>query len=87
MVYEFQPKAQSLYDLYVKSSSPTFNQRSQMLVQGAPTAIPLRTLWSFIIQIAMAIKKVHENGLALRTIDASKILVTSKNRCVSSFDE
>jgi len=35
---------------------------------------------SYIFQIASGIKAVHEAGLAVRTIDASKILVTGQNR-------
>ncbi|EIN05871.1 hypothetical protein PUNSTDRAFT_106925 [Punctularia strigosozonata HHB-11173 SS5] len=39
-----------------------------------------RTLWTYIVQIASAIKAVHDAGLAVRMIDPSKILVTGKNR-------
>lgn len=37
-------------------------------------------MWTYIVQIANAIKTVHGAGLAVRTIDATKILVTGKNR-------
>ncbi|RXW17655.1 hypothetical protein EST38_g8199 [Candolleomyces aberdarensis] len=37
-------------------------------------------MWSYIVQIASAIKKVHEAGHALRSLDANKILLTSQNR-------
>jgi hypothetical protein len=46
--------------------------------------IPERTLWSYIVQIASAIKKVHETGNPVRMIDATKILVTGQNRYVNS---
>jgi PAB-dependent poly(A)-specific ribonuclease subunit 3 len=42
-----------------------------------------RVLWSYVVQIANAMKEVHDHGLAFRTLDASKVLVTGKNRCVS----
>lgn len=37
-------------------------------------------LWSYVTQLASAVKAVHSNGLAARVIDTSKVLVTSKNR-------
>ncbi|KAG6804697.1 hypothetical protein H0H92_003203, partial [Tricholoma furcatifolium] len=44
------------------------------------TIIPERTLWSYIVQIASAIRKVHNAGQAIQTIDATKILLTGQNR-------
>ncbi|KEF56974.1 PAB-dependent poly(A)-specific ribonuclease subunit pan3 [Exophiala aquamarina CBS 119918] len=37
-------------------------------------------LWSYVVQIASALKVIHSSGLAARVVDPSKILVTSKNR-------
>ena len=37
-------------------------------------------LWSYVVQIASALKSIHSAGLAARVVDASKILVTGKNR-------
>lgn len=37
-------------------------------------------LWSYVIQIASALKTIHGVGLAARVLDPSKILVTGKNR-------
>jgi PAB-dependent poly(A)-specific ribonuclease subunit 3 len=42
--------------------------------------VPERTLWSYVVQIANATKAVHDAGMAVRVLDASKILVTGKNR-------
>ncbi|KAG1765162.1 hypothetical protein EV702DRAFT_1213722 [Suillus placidus] len=42
--------------------------------------LPEATLWSYMTQIASAIKVVHEAGLAVRMVDATKIMVTGKNR-------
>jgi PAB-dependent poly(A)-specific ribonuclease subunit 3 len=52
-------------------------QQSQITQQQH---VPERTLWSYIIQIASAIKKVHEWGLAVRMVDVTKILVIGQNR-------
>lgn len=40
-----------------------------------------RVLWSYVVQIANAMKEVHDRGLAFRTLDVSKVLVTGRNRC------
>lgn len=37
-------------------------------------------LWTYIVQIASALKSIHNSGLAARVLDPSKILVTGKNR-------
>jgi len=42
--------------------------------------LPERTLWSYIVQLASAIKRVHERGQAVRMLDVTKILVTGQNR-------
>lgn len=38
------------------------------------------SLWSFLIQLVAAIKAIHDAGLAARTVLASKVLLTGKNR-------
>lgn len=40
-----------------------------------------RVLWSYVVQIANAMKEVHDAGLAFRGLDVSKVLVVGKNRC------
>jgi PAB-dependent poly(A)-specific ribonuclease subunit 3 len=57
-------------------------QRHQQQLQAQQQVIPERTLWSYIIQLLSAIKKVHEHGQAVRMIDVSKVLVTGQNRFV-----
>lgn len=44
--------------------------------------IPERLLWSYITQIANALKAIHTSGLAARNMDPSKVLITGKNRYV-----
>lgn len=47
---------------------------------GRLERIPEQTLWSYIFQIASAMRAVHEAGFAVRMVDASKILWTGQNR-------
>jgi PAB-dependent poly(A)-specific ribonuclease subunit 3 len=41
---------------------------------------PEHDLWGHIVQLASALKTIHEGGVAAQTVMASKVLVTSKNR-------
>lgn len=38
------------------------------------------TLWSYVCQIASALKTIHQGGLAARVLDTTKVIVTAKNR-------
>uniref|UniRef100_A0A8H7XVS5 PAN2-PAN3 deadenylation complex subunit PAN3 n=1 Tax=Psilocybe cubensis TaxID=181762 RepID=A0A8H7XVS5_PSICU len=86
--YAYYPNAKTLYDAHMKPKPPpTYQQtvyygRHQQLhqLQQAQQTIPERTLWSYIIQLASAIKKVHSSDLAVRMIDVTKVLVTGQNR-------
>lgn len=73
MVYDFHPEATTIADEWL--SPDAMNRRHQA---GMP--IPERVIWSYVIQIANALKAVHSAGLAVRNLDASKILITGKNR-------
>lgn len=81
VVYDYFPNAQTLYEAHLKPKAPQF-QNGRLQAQNV--RLLERTLWSYIIQIAGAIKAVHDAGLAVRVIDVTKILVTSKNRFVLS---
>lgn len=94
MSYAYYANARTLYDTHIKPdlqqppplsvSGSTFYQTRQPPRQQShlhqQQLVPERTLWSYIIQIASAIKKVHERGLAVRMVDVTKILVTGQNR-------
>ena len=54
----------------------TRNVRGRNITEQVSEAV----LWSYVVQIASALKTIHTNGLAARIIDTSKILVTDKNR-------
>ncbi|KXN85914.1 PAB-dependent poly(A)-specific ribonuclease subunit PAN3 [Leucoagaricus sp. SymC.cos] len=64
-------------------TSTPHKQRFNTQPQPSPDPsqiIPERTLWSYIVQLASAIKKVHDLGTPVRMIDPTKILITSSNR-------
>jgi len=47
---------------------------------GRPQIIPENDLWSYIVQVASALRTIHEGGVAAQTVVPSKIIITSKNR-------
>lgn len=69
---DYHPLSQTLADKHFTFGRHPNNARPQIL--------PENDLWSYIVQIASALRSIHEGGLAAQTVTASKILVTSKNR-------
>ncbi|KAJ3069029.1 PAB-dependent poly(A)-specific ribonuclease subunit 3 [Podochytrium sp. JEL0797] len=83
-VYDYHPLSITLSAKYfVNTNAP--QQRS-----GKVTSVPEKSLWSYIVQISLALKTLHAAGLAARILEPSKILVTGKNRvrlnCCGIFD-
>lgn len=72
-ITDYHPCSKTLAETHFASSS-----RYASRVQDA--RVTEHVLWGYVIQIANALKTIHGTGLAARVIDASKILVTSKNR-------
>lgn len=79
VVYDYHPNAETLFDLHLKPRPPTFHNG---ILQQSKTIslVSEQTLWSYIVQLASAIQAIHDAGLAVRFMDPTKILVTSKNR-------
>lgn len=83
VVYTYHPDAQTLYEAHLKPKAPTMQThygRSSHLQAHHPTVIPERTIWSYVVQIASAIKVAHDAGQAVRMVDVSKVLLTGQNR-------
>ncbi|CAO3565111.1 unnamed protein product [Mortierella alpina] len=78
-VYDYHPCSKTLYDVHFGAQAQL---ASQVVVGGSKSAdvIHERVLWSYLIQLTSALKKIHSSGLAARLIDPTKILVTGKNR-------
>lgn len=47
---------------------------------GRPTPVPEKVLWSYLVQLASALKAIHKAKLAARCIDITKVILTDKNR-------
>ncbi|CZR51404.1 related to poly(A)-specific ribonuclease [Phialocephala subalpina] len=72
-VYDYHPMSKTL----VEQHAPTTNRYGN---RSAHTPIQEHVLWGYIVQIASAIRAVHEAKLAVRCMDPSKVLVTETNR-------
>ncbi|MCJ1409726.1 PAB-dependent poly(A)-specific ribonuclease subunit 3 [Ptychographa xylographoides] len=72
-ITDYHPCAKTLAETHFASSS-----RYSSRVQDA--RVTEQVLWSYVIQIANALKTIHGAGLAARVVESTKILVTSKNR-------
>jgi PAB-dependent poly(A)-specific ribonuclease subunit 3 len=80
VAYAYHPNAQTIYDVHIKARAPMYHHGK---VQTQPSIVPESTIWSYVVQLASAIKAVHEVGQAVRMIDITKVLVTGKNRSVT----
>ncbi|KAF2726055.1 hypothetical protein K431DRAFT_214020 [Polychaeton citri CBS 116435] len=72
VVSDYHPLSQTLAE---KHFAPT-----RLASRSAGQIVPENDLWGYIVQLANALKAIHSNGLAAQTVQASKILLTSKNR-------
>jgi PAB-dependent poly(A)-specific ribonuclease subunit 3 len=82
-VYDYHPLAVTLFDAFVKPRSASSGARSRK--SESSESLEEDLLWSFIIQISNAMKAVHDRGMAFRTIDSSKILLTEKTRYIDAI--
>lgn len=68
--------------VFVSEFHPGYETLEALCSTGMPVQEPV--LWTFIIQIAGALRCIHMAGLACRVVDASKILVQGGNRILIS---
>ncbi|KAI5302444.1 Protoheme IX farnesyltransferase, mitochondrial [Ascosphaera pollenicola] len=74
-VFDYHPLSKTLAEHHLGGSNRYTPGR-----HVAPTHIPEQVLWSYVTQIASALKAIHSANLAARIIEPSKILLTGKNR-------
>ncbi len=75
---EYHPLSKTLLEYHHLGGHP-YNARPFRGSQNKDQ-VTEAVLWSYVVQIASALKAIHNAGLAARVLDASKILVTGKNR-------
>lgn len=79
-VYDYHPLSKTLAETHFGPSPRYTTPR-----HSVGPIVPEPVLWSYIVQIASALKVIHSAGLAARVIEGSKILVTSKMRYLNQF--
>ncbi|KAI9483762.1 MAG: hypothetical protein EXX96DRAFT_606721 [Benjaminiella poitrasii] len=79
-IFDYHPCSITLYEAY-------FSPQAQALLHARIQAtgmnmmpVPETALWSFIIQIASALKEIHHAGLSARSLEPNRIIMTNKNR-------
>ena len=71
-VQDYHPLSRTLAEVHLTPDpAARFQQKS---------LIPEKVLWSYISQIATALKAIHSAHLAARCLDVTKIILTEKNR-------
>ncbi|KAH8677225.1 PAB-dependent poly(A)-specific ribonuclease subunit PAN3 [Ilyonectria robusta] len=73
-VQDYHPLSKTLAELHLPPN-PAHGSRYHQ-----KTPLSEAVLWGYITQIANALKAIHSINLAARCIDASKIILTDKNR-------
>ena len=71
VVTDYHPRSLTLAEKHFSASRQP---------QRAGGSVTENELWTYVVQLASALKTVHEGGLAAQTIMLSKVLLTSKNR-------
>lgn len=72
-VFDYYPNSKTLVEHHFAAPANRYGSRTN-------NSIPVQIIWGYVVQIASAIKSVHSSGLAIRCMDPSKIILTSKNR-------
>lgn len=75
IVTDYYPLSKTLAEEHPPPSKSRFGN-----ARTSQPAVPESILWSYIVQIAFALRVIHGTGLAAQTIHPSKVIITSKNR-------
>ncbi|XP_045469546.1 PAN2-PAN3 deadenylation complex subunit pan3 [Harmonia axyridis] len=95
-VYDFHPGSETLLNKHFSTDQnheycdpflvdnsaprPYSHQKNELLRYQANNKLPEPLIWNYIIQLTSALRVIHSNNLACRSLDPTKIILTSKNR-------
>ncbi|KAI3399506.1 hypothetical protein diail_6528 [Diaporthe ilicicola] len=74
---DYFPLAQTLTEVHL-TAQPQKDHRFRG--PATPPKIPESVIWSYVVQIANALRAIHARDLSARCLDPSKIILTEKNR-------
>ncbi|EGT33770.1 hypothetical protein CAEBREN_06531 [Caenorhabditis brenneri] len=92
-VYDYYPLAETLMVKHFDMKSSSFFDPNNAFRIASPMAMPISItanganetlIWSYIIQIAAALRAIHGSGLACRSLDLNKIICYG-NKIMLSF--
>ncbi|XP_058835746.1 PAN2-PAN3 deadenylation complex subunit PAN3 isoform X1 [Topomyia yanbarensis] len=103
IVYDYHPGSQTLLSKYfIPSAESTngytdpfsgearpFSHKSSLHRTAGNVLLPENEIWSIIIQLTAGLRAIHQAGLACRTLDPTKIIITGKRirfSCVAISD-
>jgi len=75
---DLPPALVLVYDYH--AGADTLIHKHFHLYNQKPSPLSESLIWQYIIQLSSALRTVHHNGLAVRCIDLSKVLVLGSNR-------
>lgn len=76
-VQDYFPLAQTLVEAHLTGQPP---KDHRFRGTNGPTKIPEAVIWSYVVQMANALRAIHSKDLAARCLDPSKIILTDKDR-------
>ncbi|KAK9886254.1 hypothetical protein WA026_015767 [Henosepilachna vigintioctopunctata] len=94
-VYDFHPGSETLLNKHFSTDQndycdpfandnttprPYSHQKNELLRYQANNKLPEPLIWNYIIQLTSALRIIHSTHLACRSLDPTKIIVTSKSR-------
>lgn len=95
-VYDYHPGSETLMNKHFTAdqingyvdpfaSDPTAprpysHQKNNILRHQQSNKLPEPVIWNYIIQLTSALRIIHSAGLACRSLDPTKIIITSGNR-------
>ncbi|XP_019762764.1 PAN2-PAN3 deadenylation complex subunit PAN3 isoform X1 [Dendroctonus ponderosae] len=104
-VYSYHPGSETLLNKHFSIDQPGYHdpfsndkstpmpysyQKTNLLRHQQNNKLPEPLIWNYIIQLTSALRVIHSNALACRSLDPTKIILTSKNRlrlsCLAVMD-
>ncbi|CAH1179558.1 unnamed protein product [Phaedon cochleariae] len=79
----FSPDQAGYCDPFINDTStprPYSYQKNNILRHTQNNKLPEPLIWNYIIQLTSALRIIHTNALACRSLDPTKIIINSRNR-------
>lgn len=95
-VYDYHPGSETLLSKHFQNDQlngyqdpfatdpstprPYSHQKNNILRHTQSNKLPEQEIWNYIIQLTSALRIIHSSGLACRSLDPTKIIITSGQR-------